>query len=132
METITAQEVTKFAVRARRINILTKAQKELHEKIYGKLLAGASLPTDGPHVIDLSQNGGKEFSWEEQYEKILIMRYRNKGQTKTAAVAMAKEKMKKMKEAAPDKDGPTIDGKTYVGGVKFLPKINDKYRKEAA
>lgn len=132
METITAQDVKRFAVRARKINLLTDAQKKLREELVGALLKGATLPTDGPYVIDLSQNGGKQLDWQEEYEKILIIRYRNKGHSRLAAKALAEKKMKRMKDESPDKEGPTIHGKVYAGGVKLLPRINEKPAKEAA
>lgn len=124
---ITKEQVTKFAVRARRLNILTKAQKEEREEILEALLKGASIPLDGPYVLDLSQCGGKEFSWEQEYAKLRIKQLKAEEYTQEEAEALVAMEMKKLEDAAPAKAAVKIDGVDYVGGVKLTPKVNAQY-----
>lgn len=130
MATITKEQVTKFAVRARKINLLNDTQKEERTKILDALKAGASIPLDGPYVIDLSQNGGKEFSWEEEYAKLRISQLKADDYTQKEAEALVAQEMKEMYEKAPEKDKVVIGGQGYVGGVKLTPKVNARYGKK--
>lgn len=128
--TIEQSVVTRFAKRAVAINRATKRQKELRAEILAALMKGDELPTTGMYIIKLSQVGGKEFSWEESYAHLLTKMYEKKYGLKVALV-MAKDKMQKMKEEAPDKEAVEIHGESYVGGVKMEPGINPDYRQVA-
>jgi uncharacterized protein YoaH (UPF0181 family) len=132
MARILTVQVTKFAVRARKIKLLTDKQKEEREEILNALRDGASIPLDGPYTIDLSQNGGKEFSWEEEYAKLRVKQLMAEDYTKNEATALVAQEMKEKKDAAPDKEAEEIGGEKYVGGVKLTPKINARYSKRAA
>lgn len=129
MATITAKQVTQFAIRARKITLLTGSQKEAREEILQALLKGASIPLDGPYVIDLSQNGGKDFDWADEYAKLRISQLKAEEYSQKEAEALVAMEMKEMKEKAPDKEALVIDGESYVGGVKLTPKVNAKYGK---
>jgi hypothetical protein len=133
MVTITAEQVSKFAVRSRRIKLLTDAQKAAREEILIALKKGASIPLDGPYVIDLSQNGGKDFSWEDEYRALRISQLKADDYTQKEAEALVAQEMKEKKDAAPDKDSEVVNGESYVGGVKLTPKVNANYgRKKVA
>jgi uncharacterized protein YoaH (UPF0181 family) len=124
--------VTKWAITARKIKILADEHKQLREAILHGLLNGASIPLDGPYVVDLSQNGGKDFDWEDEYAKLRIKQFMAEGYTKVEATALVAQEMKEMKEKAPDKESVVIGGQSYVGGVKLTPKVNAKYKGRAA
>ena len=132
---ITVGQVTTYCRRARRINVLTQRNKELKEnEIMPALLSGASLPTNGPYEIELAQNGGTKLDWQEEYEdlmtKYLVLKNGYKGK---AARALARDKMKAMKDNAEPKDSVTVNGKDYVGGVKFNVRVSSaKVVSEAA
>jgi hypothetical protein len=132
MATITSEQVSKFAVRSRRIKLLTDAQKVAREEILTALKKGASIPLDGPYVIDLSQNGGKDFSWEDEYRALRISQLKADDYTQKEAEALVAQEMKEKKEAAPDKEAEVIDGESYIGGVKLTPKVNARYGKRVA
>src|ERR1700755_1668467 len=119
MATIATKLVTDYAIRARRLTLLGNAQKEAREEILDALLKGAEIPTDGPYVLDLSQNGGKDFSWEDEYAKLRISQLKADDYTQREAEALVPQEMKEKKESAPDKEAVTIGGVPYVGGVKI-------------
>jgi hypothetical protein len=123
---ITNRMILKYATRAAAINRLEKRQKELKENILGSLKAGDSLPEDGPFVLVLSHNGGKQLDWKDEYFDLLVKMYRKDNKLKVAE-AMARNEMDEMYENAPAKDGPTIAGVKYPGGVKFLTDANPLY-----
>jgi len=131
MATITKEQVTKFAIRSRKITLLTGEQKELREEILDALLKGASIPLDGPYVIDLSQNGGKDFSWETEYQQMRIAALKAEDYTQKEAEALVAQEMAEKKAAAPDKEPLVIGGVSYVGGVKLTAKVNARYGKKA-
>ena len=132
MATITTQMVTKFALRARKLNVLNGEQKESREAILEALKKGAVIPTDGPYVIDLSECGGKDFNWEDEYRKLRIKQYREQGYKKNEAEALTVAEMKSKKEDAPDKESEVIGEHSYIGGVRLLPKVNSKFSKKEA
>jgi hypothetical protein len=129
---ITEQMVTRFAIRARKIKLLEDAQKELRGKLVDGLKAGVAIPLTGPYTIGLSQNGGKDFSWEDQYLKLKIKSLRAEGYKLSEAQAIAEKDMKDLYEDAPDKPSITINGEKYVGGVRLTPKVNAAYQKQVA
>src|SRR5258708_36362508 len=131
MATITKEQVTKFAIRARKITLLTGEQKDLRQEILDALLKGASIPLDGPYVIDLSQNGGKDFSWETEYQQMRIAALKAEDYSQKEAEALVAQEMAEKKAAAPDKEAVVIGGVPYVGGVKMTPKVNARAGKKA-
>ncbi len=121
---ITEKQVTKFAVRARKINLLNAKQKVAREEILNSLLEGQALPETGPYTIDLAPNGGTAWSWEEEYHKDLTAELKKQHKCSTStAQKMAELQMKKMKDSWPEKDAITIHGKEYAGGVKLLSRV---------
>lgn len=127
MATITTEQVQSFALRSRKINDLQDKQKEDRTEILEALLKGAEIPEDGPFTIELQQNGGKDFSWEEEYKKLRINQLKAEEYSTKEATALVAQEMKELYDAAPAKEAVTIGDKKYVGGVKLCPKINAKY-----
>ena len=123
---ITHRMLLKFATRAAAINRLQERQKELKELVTKALQEGVEPPADGPYVLDIMPVGGKDFSWEDECEALLVKAYSKKYPPKVAG-AMAKDKMKEMKEGAPSKKSVTILGKEYVGGIKLQCKPNPDF-----
>lgn len=127
MATITTKQVTTFARRAAALTKANKNQTKLREEILNALLAGATLPTDGPYVIELAQNGGKDLDWQTEYKKLYARYVRLQNEyTPSQAKALAEAHALSVKEDAPDKPTLVINGIGYVGGVKFNSRVNAK------
>ena len=127
MAIITTKQVTTFGRRAAALTKANKAQSKLREEILDALLAGATLPTDGPYVIELAQNGGKVLDWQLEFKKLYARYLKLQNEyTSTQANALAEAKVVAMKASAPDKEPLVIGGVSYIGGVKFNPRINPK------
>lgn len=124
---IEVRKITKYAKRGAAIIRAKKRQEELRKEILEEMLQGLELPTHGPYVLALSQCGGKDFSWEDEYRFLLVKVFAKKRGLKVAQ-AMAEKKMKEMKEAAPNKESVELYGVEYVGGVKLEGKVNPDYR----
>jgi hypothetical protein len=127
MAEIYVGKITTFAKRGAALRRSKEKQETLRAELIKEMLEGLTLPETGPYVIKLSQVGGKEFSWESEYKALLTKVFTKKHGPK-AALALAEKKMKELKAAAPDKEGVTIYGKKYVGGVKLESDVNPKYR----
>ena len=126
---ITNRMLLKLATRQAAMNRLKERQDALKEEIRQALDKGIEPPTDGPYILGIMQVGGKDFSWEDECEELLTKAYSKKYPPKVAAAA-AKERMKEMKEQAPDKKSVNILGKDYVGGIKMQCKPNPDYVEE--
>ena len=131
-EVITQEHVDQFCRRATAISNSQAIQKELREDILNFMLKDKQPPDEGPWSIRLSQNGGKELDWKEEYTKLYARLLRLKhdytpAQSEALAVAYVVEKVEK----APLKEAVKVLGTDYVGGVKFLVKPNPNYKKKA-
>jgi hypothetical protein len=127
---ITEKMVTTFALRTALLKRLKEKQDALWDEILAELKKGEKMPETGPYTIALSQVGGKEFSWEDEYLDLLTTKLKkDKGLSDKDARELAEVKMTKLKEAAPNKKATVVADQTYVGGVKMSPKVNEQYKK---
>lgn len=129
---IAQRMVTRYAKLAAAINRATKRQKEMREEILADVkpvavphmeevkgekvlkftieIKGNPLPTDGPYVLNISAQGGREpVDWRQ-----LLEDYMTKALTKkygpTVARVVAKDKLEAMALASPAKTGVKIEG----------------------
>ena len=129
--TITERQVTRLAIRQEWLKAANKRQEKLKKDITDALMDGAELPETGPFTILLSAVGGKDFSWEDAYAELLTKNLRKEGYSEKDARELAETRMKKLREAAPDKKKVTIGEQSYIGGIKLNPRPNENYKKEA-
>ncbi len=128
MKYIEQWKVTKFCKRAAALTRANKKQKELREDLLKELTSGRLLPDEGPYLLELAPNGGKEsIDWEKLYTDMYTAACVKKYGTAEGLVR-AEEKILSIKESAKPKDAVEIGGVKYVGGVKLLPKVNPDYR----
>jgi hypothetical protein len=130
---ITESDVTKFAIASRKKNLFEALKNKYRDVILKGLLAGEHIPLTGPYTVGLSQNGGKDFSWEQAYENLQARILRERFEyTKEESHIIAREKMAKLMAKAPDKEVVRINGEAYIGGVKLTPKVNAKHKEKSA
>jgi len=127
---ITVAMLNLFAKRAGLITELQKRHKELREEIYEALQAGSEPPVVGPYILQISPQGGKDFSWEQEYFKLRVEyeRLSDPDLKEVQAQAIASHEMEQLKEKAPDKEVETILDKDYVGGIRLEAKPNPNYK----
>jgi len=127
---ITQRHVDVYCRRARALNVSKKTQEKLREDLLAWMVAGNSLPNEGPWTIELSQNGGKEpIAWKDEYLSLYarFLRIQNE-YTKPESLALAQAHVTEMEKEQPDKEKVIVLGEEYVGGVKFNTKANPGYR----
>lgn len=132
MKYIAQDMVDEFCRLASKITKLTKEKKDLREKILDKLMKGFSLPTNGPEIIELAQNGGMtEIDWESRYVKLYTAACVKKHGV-LEGLEKAKEHLDKIRKESVPKTAVTIGGVEYVGGVKLNTRDNENYKESAA
>lgn len=130
-EIITQEHIDQFCRRATALSNSQAVQKELREDILQWVLKGKALPAEGPWEIKFSQNGGKEFDWEEEYIRLYAKYLRLQNEyTVNESMALARAFTAEKKEKFPLKETVNILGTDYVGGVKFNVKPNPNYKRK--
>lgn len=124
---VTQREITIYAKRQAAINKSQARNKLLAEEFRKQLESGQALPDDGPHVIELAPNGGKELDWKSEFRALLIEKYA-KRHAMRMAVLMAERDITEKETLAPPKQEVEILGKKYVGGYKLMVRANPTYR----
>lgn len=128
MKIIEQWKVTRFCKRAAAMTRAKKKQDKLKEEILKELQLGYIIPNSGPYVIELCPNGGKEpIDWEHLYTEMYTAACVKKFGV-PAGLKAAEEKIMAIKASAKPKESVEVAGMEYVGGVKFLPKVNPDYR----
>jgi len=128
---ITQKDIDIFCRRAKALTESKKKQEALRGEIINFMVAGGILPSDGPWVVELAQNGGTKLSWEEEFAKLHVKYLKlTDDYTKSEAEALTRARMEDIKKNAPEKDPLVIQGISYTGGVKLTPKINASFRRK--
>lgn len=128
MKAITQKTLNFYAQLTASIKRATELREKKRDEIIKALQAGAVPSSNGPWLLQLIPNGGKEIDWKFEFELYLCAEFSRTMSVK-AAVIEAKKVIAAKYKSAPDKEGIIIQGKNYVGGVKVkVEPVNPDYQ----
>lgn len=126
---VTQRDITVYAKRQAAINKSKKKQEDLSKAFRAQLDSGQALPDDGPYVLELSSQGGKQLDWKEELRIFLIEKNAKRHGVRMATM-IAEQELARLEAAAPPNEPVEVLGKSYVGGYKLQVRANPTYRNQ--